>query len=74
MLNWNAAKVKKLTGIEIWLFIIARALIGFGLGVLAVRYFPQVANLLGIPALVMGAILFLIAAKGFFRPAKQAVD
>jgi hypothetical protein len=54
MLKWNAAKVKNFTGIEIWLFIIARMLIGFGLGVLAVRYFPQVANPLGIPALIVG--------------------
>jgi hypothetical protein len=30
MLNWNAAKVKRLTGMELWLFIIARVLIGFG--------------------------------------------
>jgi hypothetical protein len=49
MLKWNAAKVKNFTGIEIWPFIIARMLIGFGLGVLAVRYFPQVANPLGTP-------------------------
>jgi len=74
MLKWNAAKVKNFTGTEIWLFIIARMLIGFGLGVLAVRYFPQVANALGIPALIAGMILFLIAAKGFFRPSKETAN
>jgi NADH:ubiquinone oxidoreductase subunit 6 (subunit J) len=71
MLKWNAAKVKNLTGAEIWFMIIARVLIGFGLGVLATRYFPQVAEMLGIPALVIGGILFLIAAKGLFRTAKE---
>ena len=71
MCKWNAAKVKNLTGTEIWFLIIARVLIGFGLGVLATRYFPQVAEVLGIPALVVGGILFLIAAKGLFRPAKE---
>jgi hypothetical protein len=40
MLKWNAAKVKNFMGTEVWLFIIARVLIGFGLGVLAARYFP----------------------------------
>jgi ABC-type spermidine/putrescine transport system permease subunit I len=49
-------------------------LIGFGLGVLAVRYFPQVANPLGIPALIAGMILFLIAAKGFFRSSKETAN
>ena len=43
MLKWNATKVKGLTGTEIWPFIIARVLIAFGLGVLAVQHFPQVA-------------------------------
>jgi len=71
MLKWNAAKVKNLTGTEIWFMIIARVLIGFGLGVLATRYFPQVADTLGIPSLVVGGILFLIAAKGLFRTAKE---
>src|ERR1700730_16220236 len=74
MLKWNAAKVNNLTGTEIWFMIIACALIGFGLGVLAARYFPQVAAMLGIPALVFGGILFLIAAKGLFRTAKGTAD
>jgi hypothetical protein len=67
MLKWNAAQVKKLTGTEIWLFIIARVLIGFGLGILAVRYFPSVADTLGVPALGSGALLFAIASIGLFR-------
>ncbi len=67
MLNWNAGRVKSLTGAEIWLFIVARVLIGFGFGVLSVRYFPEVASSLGLPALVVGALLFLVAAKGLWR-------
>jgi hypothetical protein len=74
MLEWNKAKVRNLTGAEIWLMIIGRVLAGFGLGVLAVRYFPQVANPLGIPALAVGMILLVIAAKGFFRSPGQAAD
>ena len=71
MLEWNRWKVRNLTGAEIWLMIIGRVLAGFGFGVLAVRYFPQVANPLGIPALVVGTLLLLIAAKGLFRSQKQ---
>jgi hypothetical protein len=61
-----------LTGAEIWL-LIGRVLSAFGLGVLAVRYFPQVANPLGIPALLVGMLLLLIAAKGLFRSPKENV-
>ena len=71
MLEWNRSKVRNLTGTEIWLMIIGRVLAGFGFGVLAVRYFPQVANPLGIPALLVGMLLLLIAAKGLFRSRKQ---
>ncbi|HEY1424461.1 MAG TPA: hypothetical protein VGF20_13490 [Candidatus Acidoferrum sp.] len=67
MLNWNAKKVKNLTGTEIWLFIVARVLIGFGAGVLGVRYFPGVISPLGFPALLVGIVLFLVAAKGLWR-------
>jgi hypothetical protein len=67
MLKWNERKVKNLTGTEIWLFIVARVLIGFGLGVLSVRYFPNAISPLGLPVLTVGLILFLIAAKGLVR-------
>lgn len=50
-----------------WLFVIARVLAGFGLGVLAVRYFPEIAAPLGFPALKVGVLLFLIAGKGLLR-------
>jgi hypothetical protein len=67
MLNWNAEKVRNLTGAEIWLFIIGRGLAAFGVGILAARYFPQVAGPLGLPAIVVGLLLLLVAAKGMFR-------
>jgi hypothetical protein len=71
MLEWNKAKVRNLTGMEIWLMIIGRVLAGFGLGILAVRFFPQAASPLGIPALFLGLFLMATAAKGLFRPAKE---
>lgn len=67
MLNWNAGKVKNLTGLEIWLFIIGRGLAAFGIGVLAMRYFPQFVEPLGFPTIVIGLLLFVVAAKGMFR-------
>ena len=67
MLKSNAERVKRLTGTEIWLFIVARVLIGFGVGILSTRYFPQIAGPLGFPSLVIGLLLFLVAAKGLRR-------
>jgi hypothetical protein len=67
MLNWNASKVKNLTGAEIWLFIVGRVSVAFGLGVLAARCFPQIANPLGFPAVVVGLLLLAFAARGMFR-------
>jgi hypothetical protein len=67
MLQWNKAKVRNLTGFEIWLMIVGRVLVGFGFGVVGVRYFPQLVNPAGIPALVIGMVLLIIVAKGLFR-------
>jgi hypothetical protein len=68
MLNWNAGKVRSLTGTEIWLFIIGRVLVAFGLGVLAVRYFPELTSPLGLPAVIVGLLALVVAAKGMWRP------
>ena len=68
MLRWNIGRVRNLTGTEIWLFIIARVMVGFGVGVLGMRYFPGFISPFGFPALLIGVLLFLIAAKGLFRP------
>jgi hypothetical protein len=66
-LNWNGRKVQNLTPWEIWAFIAGRVLMSFGLGVLAVRYIPQVADALAIPTLVAGIICLVFAAKGLAR-------
>ena len=67
MQNWNAGRVKNLTGAEIWLFIVGRGLAAFGVGVLSVRYFPQIAEPLALPTIVVGLLLIFVAAKGMFR-------
>jgi len=67
MLNWNAGKVKTLTGTEIWLFIVGRVLVAFGVGVIAVRFNPQLIAPSGLPAIVIGLLLLLVAAKGLMR-------
>jgi hypothetical protein len=66
-LNWNHKKVQNLTPYEIWMFIAGRVFMSFGLGVLAMQYYPQVTSRAGIPTLVLGALLLAIAAKGFAR-------
>ena len=67
MLNWNGERIKNLTGAEIWLFIVARVLLGFGVGVLSANYFPKIAGPLGFPSLLVGLLLLVIAAKGIWR-------
>jgi hypothetical protein len=67
MLNWNTKRIKNLTGAEVWLFIVARVLLGFGVGVLSAHYFPKIAGPLGFPALLVGLVLFVVAAKGLWR-------
>jgi hypothetical protein len=46
---------------------VGRVLVGFGAGVLAMRYYPQMAAPLGFPTFVIGFLLFLVAAKGLMR-------
>jgi Ca2+/Na+ antiporter len=67
MLNWNANKVKRLTGAEIWMFIVGRVLIAFGIGAICMREFPKVANVMAMPAIVLGIAVFAIAARGLVR-------
>ena len=66
-LNWNQRKVRNLTPWEIWGFIAGRVFMSFGLGVLAMQYFPQVTGSFGIPALILGVVCLVFAAKGFTR-------
>lgn len=67
MLEGNRQRVQNLSGGEIWMFIVARALIGFAAGVLAMLYFPAITVYLAWPALVAGALLFILASKGLLR-------
>lgn len=67
MLEDNRKRIQRLTGAEIWAFIAARVLLGFALGVLAVAYFPRIATHLASPALILGALLLVVAAKGLLR-------
>ena len=70
MLNWNVKKVQNLTSAEIWLFIVARVLVGFAAGILVTQYFSGVAALVVFPALAIGVVLFAIAARGLWRQTK----
>jgi hypothetical protein len=67
MLKWNAEKIKLLTPIEIWLFIIGRVLLAFGLGILGMKYLSQWVGYLDIPAIVLGLFALLVALKGLKR-------
>jgi hypothetical protein len=67
MLAWNQRKVRQLGPGEIWLFIIGRVLAAFGLGVLAMRSFPDLMGPLGWPTALVGLVLLLVATRGLFR-------
>jgi hypothetical protein len=67
MLAWNQRKVRELSPGEIWLFIVGRVLAAFGIGVLAMRSFPDLIGPFGWPAALVGLALLLIATRGLFR-------
>ena len=67
MLAWNQRKVRQLTPGELWLFIIGRVLVAFGLGVIAMQRLPALVAPLGWPVAIGGVVLLLIAAKGMAR-------
>ena len=66
-LDWNQRKVRNLTPWEIWGFVAGRVLMSFGLGILAMQYFPQAAARLALPTLIVGIALLIFAAKGLAR-------
>jgi hypothetical protein len=68
MLAWNQRKVRQLTPLEIWLFIVGRGLAAFGLGIVAMRQFPNAVGPLGWPIAIAGVILLVVAGKGMMRP------
>ncbi len=67
MLEGNRQRVQNLSDREIWMFIVARVLIGYAVGVLAMLYCPAIAVYLVWPALVAGSLLFMLASKGLLR-------
>jgi uncharacterized protein (DUF983 family) len=65
MLEENRKRVQNLSAGGIWLFIIGRVLVAFGLGITATLYLPRVFGMpVAIPVIVAGLILLLIAARG----------
>jgi hypothetical protein len=56
LLDSNARRVQQLSPIGIWLFIIGRVLAAFGLGILAMAYFPSFAFPAGVPLVVVGVL------------------
>ncbi len=66
-LDWNQRKVRNLSPWEIWGFIAGRVLMSFGLGVLAMKHYPETVDRVGVPTLVVGLILLAFAAKGLAR-------
>jgi hypothetical protein len=73
-LDWNRRKVHNLTAWEIWFFIAGRVLMSFGLGVLVMKYIPELGSPLGIPTLVIGILLLIVASKGFLRKRRHSVN
>ena len=71
MLESNRSRVKGLTGLEIWFFIIGRVLIAFGIGALAMAYYPSVASRLAWPAVLVGFVVLLVGSRGLFRRPPQ---
>ena len=67
MLKWNQKKVQNLTPWEIWMFVAGRVFFSYGVGVLAMRYYPDAVAWSGLPTIVIGLVLLALAAKGLMR-------
>jgi len=65
ILEANQRKVRNLSPAGIWMFIVGRVLAAFGLGILAMAYFPAVAFPAAIPVVVIGVALLAIALTRF---------
>jgi hypothetical protein len=63
-LESNARRVRNLSPVGIWLFIIGRVLVAAGIGILAMAYFSSIAFPAALPLIVVGVILLLVALKG----------
>ena len=46
---------------------LTRVLVGFGVGILAVVYAPGVFARLGVPVVVVGLVILIVASRGLLR-------
>ena len=46
----------------------------FGLGVLVMKYIPELGSPLAIPTFIIGALLLFVAAKGFLRKRTRSAN
>lgn len=56
LLKWNQKKVQNLTPWQIWMFILARVFMSFGVGVIAMKYWPNMIAWSGFPAILCWAV------------------
>lgn len=49
------------------MFVAGRVLFSYGIGVLAMQYYPNAVAWSGVPTLVIGFVLLGLAAKGLLR-------
>lgn len=71
-LKWNHRKVQSLTPWELWMYILARGFMGFGVGVMAMQYYPRLFACSGLFMFVIGLILFSLAVIGLKRKSPPA--
>jgi hypothetical protein len=72
LLTWNQRKVRNLMPLGIWMFILGRAFMNFGVGVLAMQYFPGAVERLGFPIIIIGLFVFILGANGLMRKSPPA--
>jgi len=71
MVDENRQGVPSRTRRENWLLIIGRVLVGFGIGILTMRYFPGFATYAVLPAIFIGVVLFALAAFGVGKNSRE---
>jgi len=73
LLKWNQKKVQNLTPLEIWMFIVGRVLMSFGVGVVAMQYWADKVAWSGYPTIVVGLAILAFAAKGLMRKSSDSI-
>ncbi len=74
LLESNAERVKSLSPVGIWLFIVGRVLVALGVGILAMAYFPQFALVAAWPLVGVGCVVLLLALRSFRRVETKEPD